>query len=93
MFGIGHGWEILVILAIALLVFGPKKLPEMGKAIGSSIKEFKKGMDGLTNPKEEPPAEKPVERSTYNELKASEADIKVSEFKTSDQQTLSKNND
>lgn len=34
--------ELIVILVIALVIFGPKKLPEMGKALGSSIKEFKK---------------------------------------------------
>lgn len=47
-----HGLDLVVILVIALLIFGPKKLPEMGSAIGKSIKEFKKGMNELTNPKE-----------------------------------------
>lgn len=50
-----HGLDLVVILAIALLIFGPKKLPEMGSAIGKSIKEFKKGMNELTAPKEEEP--------------------------------------
>lgn len=36
--------ELLVILAIALLIFGPKKLPEIGKAIGKTINEFKDAM-------------------------------------------------
>jgi sec-independent protein translocase protein TatA len=35
------GWEILVIFLIVLLIFGPKKLPEMGSAIGKAIREFK----------------------------------------------------
>jgi sec-independent protein translocase protein TatA len=48
-----HGLDLVVILVIALLIFGPKKLPEMGSAIGKSIKEFRKGMNELTNPKEE----------------------------------------
>lgn len=34
--------ELIVILVIALVVFGPKKLPEVGKALGTSIKEFKR---------------------------------------------------
>ncbi|NMC00560.1 MAG: twin-arginine translocase TatA/TatE family subunit [Thermoanaerobaculaceae bacterium] len=38
---IGYG-EILLILIIALLLFGPEKLPEFGKAFGRAIKEFKK---------------------------------------------------
>lgn len=48
-----HGLDLVVILVIALLIFGPKKLPEMGSAIGKSIKEFRKGMNELTAPKEE----------------------------------------
>ena len=36
--------ELLVILGIALVVFGPGKLPEVGKAVGKSIQEFKKAM-------------------------------------------------
>jgi sec-independent protein translocase protein TatA len=34
--------ELLVILTIALLIFGPKKLPEIGKSIGKALHEFKK---------------------------------------------------
>jgi sec-independent protein translocase protein TatA len=37
-------WEIALIVIIALLLFGAKKLPEMGKAIGKGIREFKKGI-------------------------------------------------
>ncbi|HEX4206205.1 MAG TPA: twin-arginine translocase TatA/TatE family subunit [Ktedonobacteraceae bacterium] len=48
-----HGPDLIIILVIALLIFGPKKLPEMGSAIGKSITEFKKGMNNLTGPKEE----------------------------------------
>ncbi|MBW6394864.1 TatA/E family twin arginine-targeting protein translocase [Thermus sp. SYSU G05001] len=35
--------EILVILVVALLIFGPKKLPELGRSLGQSIREFKRG--------------------------------------------------
>lgn len=48
-----HGLDLIVILVIALLIFGPKKLPEMGSAIGKSIKEFQKGMRELSSPKDE----------------------------------------
>jgi len=50
-FGV-HPLSLVVVLVVALLVFGPKKLPEMGSAIGKSIKEFKKGMNELSNPSE-----------------------------------------
>ncbi|HEX6482360.1 MAG TPA: twin-arginine translocase TatA/TatE family subunit [Ktedonobacteraceae bacterium] len=43
-----HGLDLVVILVIALLIFGPKKLPEMGASIGKSIKEFQKGMREVT---------------------------------------------
>ncbi|TVR90363.1 MAG: twin-arginine translocase TatA/TatE family subunit [Spirochaetaceae bacterium] len=33
--------ELVIILAIALLIFGPKKLPEIGRALGKTIREFK----------------------------------------------------
>jgi sec-independent protein translocase protein TatA len=48
-----HGLDLIVILVIALLIFGPKRLPEMGSSIGKSIKEFRKGMSELSNPKDE----------------------------------------
>jgi len=34
-------WELAVILILALVIFGPKKLPEMGRALGRGIREFK----------------------------------------------------
>jgi len=52
MFGF-HAPELIIILVIALLIFGPKKLPEMGSSIGKSIKEFRKGMNEISHPKEE----------------------------------------
>ncbi len=48
-----HGLDLIVILVVALLIFGPKRLPEMGSAIGKSIKEFRKGVSELTSPKDE----------------------------------------
>ena len=45
--------ELLVIFVIALLVFGPKKLPELGKSLGKSLREFKKATEDLKNTWEE----------------------------------------
>lgn len=39
--------ELLFILAIALLVFGPKKLPEVGKSIGKAVREFRRTSDEI----------------------------------------------
>lgn len=52
MFGLGMP-ELIVILVILLLIFGAAKLPEIGKAIGKTITEFKKGMREVTEEKEE----------------------------------------
>ena len=37
-------WEILIILVVILVVFGPRRLPEMAKGIGQSVREFRKGI-------------------------------------------------
>jgi len=44
MFGLGFP-ELLLIFVIALIVFGPKKLPDLGRSIGRALSEFKKASD------------------------------------------------
>ena len=39
-------WEILLILIVAMLFFGPKRLTDLGPALGKSIRGFKKGLSG-----------------------------------------------
>jgi len=53
---------LIIILVIALIVFGPKKLPEMGRAVGDTLKEFKKSTKELTRD-EDDSEEKKDERS------------------------------
>ena len=66
-----NGWEIVLILAVVLVLFGAKKLPELAKGLGSGIKEFKKATRDVTdelnsavNEEPPPPPRKlpPVER-------------------------------
>ena len=52
---IGTG-EIVLLLLLALLLFGAKRLPEMGRALGSGMREFK---DAITGNSPDPPAELP----------------------------------
>jgi sec-independent protein translocase protein TatA len=42
--------HLIIILAIALILFGPGKLPEAGSALGKSIKEFRQAMKEISNP-------------------------------------------
>src|SRR5690348_635293 len=67
-----HGLDLVVILVIALLIFGPKKLPEMGASIGKSIKEFQKGMKEVTGHKDDDDDEvegQPVSSKDMKKLK------------------------
>jgi sec-independent protein translocase protein TatA len=48
--------EIIVVLIIALIVFGPKKLPELGKSLGKGINEFKGSITGMHDGPAEPAA-------------------------------------
>lgn len=45
MFGF-HGWELLIILVIVLLIFGARRLPELGSSLGQSYKMLQKGLNG-----------------------------------------------
>jgi sec-independent protein translocase protein TatA len=47
-FGIG-GMEVILILAVILILFGAKKIPELAKGLGSGIKEFKKATKEVTD--------------------------------------------
>ncbi len=51
---VGHWWEFLIVLIVALLIFGPKRLPEMGSAVGKTIKEFQRSMKENLNSPETP---------------------------------------
>ena len=46
-------WEIAILLVIVLLVFGPKRLPEMGRSLGKGMREFKDSITGKDDDKPE----------------------------------------
>ena len=68
--GIFEPWHLLLILAIVLIVFGPGKLPEVGKAMGKTIKEFRQAssttLDDLQD-KAKPAQEQIVKASEQKE--------------------------
>ena len=68
-------WELLILLLVVLLVFGPKRLPEMGRSLGKGLREFKSSISGkddddrqalpVTTPaRTEEPTAAPRERDT-----------------------------
>jgi sec-independent protein translocase protein TatA len=64
--GLFQPMHLLVIFFIALLVFGPKKLPELGKGLGEGIRALKEGMKDSGNP----PAQASSEQSKNTETKS-----------------------
>jgi sec-independent protein translocase protein TatA len=46
-------WEVLILLLVVLLVFGPKRLPEMGRSLGRGMREFKDSITGKDLEREE----------------------------------------
>jgi sec-independent protein translocase protein TatA len=72
--------EILIVLVIALIVFGPKRLPEMGRSLGRGIREFKESVTGhdeveepepreIERPRPEPTAAAPLEGEVVHNRK------------------------
>lgn len=68
MFGIGMP-ELILILAIALMVIGPKKLPDLAKSLGRAMREFKKATSELKDSLELDSEVKEV-RATFDEIKS-----------------------
>jgi len=62
--GIGISGVILLVL-IALLLFGPSKLPELGRAFGRTLREFKRGASGLMDDEPESIAKRADDRSMH----------------------------
>jgi sec-independent protein translocase protein TatA len=54
-------WELAILLLLLLLIFGPKRLPEMGRSLGKGIREFKESItsSGKDDHEDERPAELP----------------------------------
>ena len=61
MFGLGYQ-ELLIILVIVLVLFGANRLPELARSLGSSVKEFKKGVNEAKAEETASPARKEEEK-------------------------------
>lgn len=58
--------HLLLVLVVALLLFGPRKLPELGKGLGEGIRGFKEGLKGTTTDDAQKPE---AAKSTASEVK------------------------
>ena len=54
--------ELIIVLVIALLVLGPKRLPEVGRSVGRGMREFKDSLSGVTQDEDEDEA-KPLKQT------------------------------
>jgi sec-independent protein translocase protein TatA len=50
-------WHLILIAAVAFLLFGAKRLPELGKGLGEGLKGFREGIRGITDPAPPPPVQ------------------------------------
>jgi len=62
-FNVGPG-ELVIVLVIALIVLGPKRLPEVGRSIGHGMREFKDSISGETRRDDDDDEYAPLERTT-----------------------------
>jgi len=87
--GMLGGWEIILILAVVLLLFGAKKLPELAKGLGQGIKEFKKAttdvqrdLQSALEEDNNPPPPPPAPKSLPDKAETATASVPTSESTT-----------
>lgn len=73
----GHLPELLIVLVLALVVFGPKRLPEIGGAMGKGIREFRKGTNTDESNVAATPAQIPSTPSVDSTVKTTAQETEV----------------
>lgn len=79
--------HIIVLLLVALLIFGPKRLPEIGQGVGKAIRDFKDTVNGVTKP---PEASSPPVAATVTASSATVSEALTSETRVSASQEVQK---
>ncbi|HEX7002828.1 MAG TPA: twin-arginine translocase TatA/TatE family subunit [Trueperaceae bacterium] len=83
-------WEILIILVVILLIFGPRRLPEMAKGIGQSVREFRKGIRDMKDDFEAGANEKPAKAQASESRAATVGDSAAKQEKGADDDAKAK---
>ncbi len=73
----GHTPELIILFVVALLIFGPKKLPEMGRSIGKTVTEFRKGISEMSKEKEHEEALKAPSTLNYEAIERENASQRI----------------
>jgi sec-independent protein translocase protein TatA len=55
-------WHLIVLAVVAFLLFGAKRLPELGKGLGEGLKGFREGIRGISDPPPPPPPAPPAQQ-------------------------------
>lgn len=76
MFGLGVP-ELIIILVVVLLIFGPRKLPELGSFVGKSLKDFREALDSRGEDDGEPPPSTHSTESSASTAEPADQDPKV----------------
>ncbi len=79
--------ELAIVLLIVLIVFGPKRLPGLGRQLGSGMREFKDSLTGKDKDDERDDDEEPVVRQQSLDRSAAEPEVVTGEARPQDQAT------
>jgi sec-independent protein translocase protein TatA len=69
-----HGWELVIVVLLVLLLFGSKKIPELGKGLGEGIRSFKEGLAAAEETEKKTVSES---KETKEEVAGEEEDPKL----------------
>jgi sec-independent protein translocase protein TatA len=76
--------ELAIVLLIVLIIFGPKRLPGLGRQLGSGMREFKDSITGKTKDQDDAP-EEPAVRQQHLDRSAAEPEVVTGEARPQDQ--------
>jgi sec-independent protein translocase protein TatA len=80
--------ELLILLVVVLLIFGPKKLPQLGRSLGSGMREFKDSVTGKNKDDDEPDVIEGPDRSNVTTTAAADAEETETERRARDAKTV-----